>query len=172
MASQDLAEQLLELPDVEAQRRFLEAHTPQLNDDVASALKEQADQFLRADLDRSLRVSELLLHLAKLTEDPQHRALGLIANAHARSFGGLGEYEHAVSLLNEAADIYQAYNRPVDAARAQIGKIWSLAQLGHYQEAFETGEWAQATARQSRAWSDRSALPGRHSAVAVPHRHR
>jgi CHAT domain-containing protein len=152
MASQELIQQLLELPDVEAQKRFLEEHACLLDDQVAWALKEQADQFLRADLHRALQAAELLLHLAGLTGNPLHRALGLLAEAHARSFGGLGQYEQAVALLDEAATIYRAHDRPVDEARAQIGKIWSLAQLGRYDEAMETGQWASRVLEENAEW--------------------
>jgi CHAT domain-containing protein/tetratricopeptide (TPR) repeat protein len=152
MSSQNLIQQLLALPEPAAQWRFLEKHVHLLDDQAAYALKEQADQFLRADLHRALQAAELLLHLAELTANPLHRALGLLATAHARSFGGLGEYEQAIALLDEAAGIYRAHDHPVDEARAQIGKIWSLAQLGRYGEALETGEWASRVLEENAEW--------------------
>jgi len=152
MVSQDLIQQLLALPEPAAQRRFLKEHIHLLDDQSVNALKEQADQLLREDLHRALQAAELLLHLAELTANPLHRAQGLLAKAHARSFGGLGEYEQAVALLDEAAGIYRAHNRPVDEARAQIGRIWSLAQLGRYGEALETGQWASRILEENAEW--------------------
>jgi CHAT domain-containing protein len=142
VASQDFIEQLLVLPDVAAQKRFLERDVRMLDDGIADALKGQADQLLRSDIHRSLQTAGLLLHLAELTGNPLHRALGLLAEANARSIGGLGEYARAVELYDEAAAIYKAHNRLVDQANAQIGKVFSLAILGRYDEALEAGQWA------------------------------
>jgi len=152
MATQDVIEQLLALPDAAAQRHFLREHVAVLDDYFAEALKKQADELLRSDLHHSLCVAELLLYLAELAANPLYRALGLLAEAHARSFGGLGEYERAVALLDEAANIYRAYDRPVDEARTQIGKVWSLAQLGRYDEAFLVGQWASRILKENAEW--------------------
>ena len=91
MTAQPLIQQLLGLPDVEAQERFLEAHASLLDEEVASALKKQADHFLRADNQRALQMADLLLRLAEISGDPAHRALGLRAKGNVR-FIGLGEY--------------------------------------------------------------------------------
>ena len=76
MTPQDLVEQLLELPDVEAQKRFLEEHASLLDDQVADALKEQADQFLRSDVQRTLEMADLLFYMAELTSNPPYRHAG------------------------------------------------------------------------------------------------
>lgn len=142
MTTNEFVEQLLQLPSAESQKRFLEEHASLLNDEIADALKERADQFLRSDIDRSLRMVDLLLHVAALTENSLYRALGLLAEANARSIGGLGEYEWAVELYDEAAAIYEAHSRLADQANAQVGKVFSLAILGRYEEALEAGQWA------------------------------
>jgi len=157
MASQDLAQQLLELPDVEAQRRFLEAHTPQLNDDVASALKDEVDHLMRADVRRALQIASLLFYLGDLTGNPNHRALGMLAEANARSLG-LGEYQQALDIYNEAAQIYQTQGNVVEQARSQVGKVWSLACLGRYIEAFAVGEWASQILESHAQWHSLATL--------------
>ena len=151
MVSQNLAEQLLALPDIAAQRRFLQECVSLLDDQVASALKKQADQFLRADVHRSLRTADLLFCLARLTGNPLHQALGLLAEANARSIG-LGEYQRAIDLYNEAAQVYEDQNRLVDQAKSQVGKIGSLAHLGRYAEALETGQWASRILEAHAQW--------------------
>jgi CHAT domain-containing protein len=152
MTCRELIEQLLALPDVEAQKRFLEEHAPLLDDQVAHALKEQADQFLRSDVQRTLETADLLFYMAELTNTPPYRALGLLVEANARSIGGLGEYQRAVELYNEAAQIYQAQGRLVDQAKAQVGKVFSLAFLGHHDEALETGRWASSVLEAHGQW--------------------
>ena len=142
MPSEAWIEQLLALPDAAAQRQFLLEYIPLLNEQVAQALKGQADQFLRADVQRCLQAADLLCYMTELTGDPLHRALGLLVEANARCVGGLGEYERAVELYDEAAAVYKANDRPVEQARSQIGKLYALAFLGRYDEALEAGQWA------------------------------
>jgi CHAT domain-containing protein/tetratricopeptide (TPR) repeat protein len=151
MASERLTERLLALPDAAAQRRLLEAHAHLLGDEVADALKEEADRFLRSDLQRSLETAELILHTAELTHNPLHRALGLLAEANARAIG-LAEYERAIDLYNEAADTYRARGCVVRQARSQIGKLNPLAKLGRYTEALEAGEWASDVLQSHAQW--------------------
>jgi CHAT domain-containing protein len=142
MTHEGFMEQLLALPDTTAQRQFLAEHAALVDDEVADALKGQADRYLRSDVQHSLQTAALLCSLPELTGNPCHRALGLLAEANACSIGGLGEYQRAVELYDEAADIFEARGQPVEQARSQVGKVWSLASLGRYDEAFETGEWA------------------------------
>jgi len=141
MFSHDLVEQLLALPDVAAQRCFLHERVSLLDDQVADALKEQADRFLRSDIRRSLQTAELLLYQATLTNNSFHRALGLLAEANAWAIG-LGEYQRAIELYDEATQVYRANGNLPKQARAQIGKIIALARLGRYAEALEIGRWA------------------------------
>ncbi len=157
MASQDLARQLLGLPDIEAQRRFLEAHTPQLNDDVARALKDQADHLLRTDVSSALKAANLLYLLAEYTGDPSHRGLGLRAEGNVRSIAE-GKYQRAIELYDEAARIYQEQGRRVDQAQSQVGKLWALANLGRYAEAFEVGEWASRILKEHGEWQTLAVL--------------
>jgi CHAT domain-containing protein len=157
MASQDLVRQLLGLPDVEAQRRFLAEHAPQLNDDVAHALKDKVDHLMRADVNHSLQIADLLLYLGELTGNPGHRALGLLAEANTRSLG-LGQYRRALNIYNEAADIYQNQGDLVEQARSQVGKIWPLACLGYYAEAFTIGEWASQILESHAQWHSLATL--------------
>jgi CHAT domain-containing protein len=78
--------------------------------------------------------------------------LGLLAEANARSIGGLGEYQRAVELYDEAAGIYQAHDRLVEQANAQVGKVYALAYLGRYEEALEAGRWASDVLEKHSQW--------------------
>jgi tetratricopeptide (TPR) repeat protein len=82
----------------------------------------------------------------------------LLAEANARSIGGLGEYPRAVELYDEAAEIYRACGRPADQARSQVGKVFSLGFLGRNAEAFEAGEWASRVLEQNAQWRPLAAL--------------
>jgi tetratricopeptide (TPR) repeat protein len=151
MTSQTLVEQLLALPDIEAQKRFLAERASALSSETSSKLKDRATQLLRSDIQRSLQITELLFCLAELTGDPIDRALGLLAEANARGIG-MGEYNEAITLYNEAAEVYLEQGRPVDQARSQVGKIWALVNLGRYMDALEIGEWASHILEEHGEW--------------------
>ncbi|MHC4617837.1 MAG: CHAT domain-containing tetratricopeptide repeat protein [Planctomycetota bacterium] len=152
MTCQELAEQLLALPDTEAQRRFLEQHVSSLDESLANALKEQANRFLRSDLRRSLEAAALLCYMTELTGNPLFHALGLLAEANARSIGGLGEHKRAIELYDKAAEIYHTHDLVVEQARSQVGKVFSLAMLGLYEDAQEIGCWAQDILESHHQW--------------------
>ena len=148
-------EELLALPDPEAQRRFWQERLSGLEtaaqESLIGRLKEQAEQFLRADIQRCLRTADLMLYIAAETGSAAGRALGLLAEANARAIG-LGEYQEAVALYDEAAAIYAEIGEATEEARAQIGKLWPLSQLGRYQEALRSGEWAAGVLEAHEEW--------------------
>ena len=91
-----LVEQVLTVPETDARKRFLREHAHALDSGIAGALKDEAGRLLRADVQRSLDVVDLIYQVAELTGDPTDRALGLLAEANARSIG-LAEYEQAMA---------------------------------------------------------------------------
>lgn len=141
MNENDLVERLLTLPDVTAQQCFLEDHKLLLNGEVARLLKERADHFLRADIRRSLEIASHLSYLTEITDNQLFKALGLLAEANARSIG-LGEYDQAIELYDEAAEIYRSHGYIAEQARSQVGKVSSLSHLSLFAEALEIGQWA------------------------------
>ncbi len=151
MASPEWFQQLLALPDIAVQKQYLQDHASFLNDQTADALKKQADQFLRSDMDSSLQMADLLLELARLLGNPSHLALGLLAEANARSIG-LGDYQRAIELYDEAAQLYRSQGCLVDQAKSQVGKIGALAHLGCYTEAEQIGQWASDILEAQAQW--------------------
>jgi CHAT domain-containing protein len=151
MASESLLEQLLALPDKKAQKQFLQQHLPLVDGEFAATLKDRATQYLRSDIRLSLRIADLLSHLAELTNNPADRALSLLAEANACAIG-LGKYKEGISLYEEAARIYESEGLPVDQARSQVGKIWALVNLSRYDEALEAGQWASRILEDQGEW--------------------
>lgn len=142
MVAADLIEQVMSIEEHGEQRRLLAVHGSSLDgEQVIQLLKKQADQYLRADIGRTLELVDLMHYFAELTGDPMHRAVSLLAEANAHSIG-LGEYQKGIELYDEAAAIYHGLDRPVDQARSQVGKIWALTSLGRYAEAIKVGQWA------------------------------
>lgn len=156
-ATPTLAEQLLAQPDAEAQRQFLNAHAREFDDEDADYLKAQSSALLRSDIQRSLTTAQLLSECGRLAGNPRHQALGLLAEAHARAIG-LAEYARACELADEAARLYRAADSPVEEARALIGKVWPLANLGRIDEALRVGEACRETLATHQAWHSLATL--------------
>jgi tetratricopeptide (TPR) repeat protein len=151
MACQELVQQLLGLPDLKAQKRFLKEHAPLLDDDVACALKDEVDHLMRADVSSALKVVDLLYLLAEHSGNPAHRCLGLRAEGNVRCIA-LGEYQRAIELYDQAAWAYHDQGRLVEQAQSQVGKLWALTNLGRYSDALEVGEWAGHILQEHGQW--------------------
>jgi CHAT domain-containing protein len=147
----DFVDKLLNLPDESSQRIFLREHASLLDDRTADALKEEADQILRADVQRSLETAALLQYLGDVSGNPHHRAMGLLAEANARSFGR-AEHREAIEIYDQAASIYETHDHAVRQAQSQIGKLYALANLGQYTDALETGRWASRVLEKHAQW--------------------
>ena len=157
MTPQDFIEQLTALPDPADQRRYLHEHAALLDDHVAQALLEKVIQYQRSDIQRALQTAALILHLAKLTANPLHRALGLRAEAQARGIG-LGECRQALELYDEAIEICQAHDDVLGQAKIQVTRVWSLACLGRHSKAFEAGQWASDVLAAHAEWRSLASL--------------
>ncbi len=143
---------LLEVKDPGSLRVALSQQVQLLGEDeVAKQLKNQADQWLRSDIQRCLKTSHLLLSLAEVTGDPRHEALGLLVQANAQGIG-LGEYELALQTYDQAAQIYRENGYLIEQASAQIGKIGVLQFLARYQEALQIGRWAAEVLQEAGEW--------------------
>ncbi len=138
MTEAELVDRLLTLPDLTARRCFLEEHQSLLNDEVARLLDLQAAHFLRADIRIMLEIADLFCYMAELTNNLTYKGLGRVTEADARAIG-LGEYKFALTLYDEAAEIYQNLENPAEQAWAQACKISALSHLGRYEEALELG---------------------------------
>jgi len=137
MTEAELVEQLLILPDVATQKHFLEEHKLRLNDEVARLLDLQVAHFLRADIHKALEIADHLCYIAELTNNSFYKAWSRVSEADARSIG-LGEYELAIVLYDEAASIFEALGSP-RYAWAQLGKVNALSCVGRYEDALEVG---------------------------------
>lgn len=151
MKAEDLVQRLLAAPDLCTEQQALALHGAMLDDELAALLKAQADQLLRIDAARSLQVGELMARVAAHSHRPTQRALSLLAQANALNIG-LARYAESLDLYDEAAAIYWTLDRPVDAANAQIGRLYALANLGRYDEAERAGRQAAEVLRRNGQW--------------------
>ncbi len=150
MDTSQLSQMLLEQDDASVRQQLFIQNADHLDDDLAQALKTQADHYLRNEMQRSMAVAETMLQMAEHTGNPKHRALGLLARANVFALG-MGEYERSLKDYNEAADIYRQADDQVNAARSQIGKMWALINLSRYQEAQAEAAWASDVLEEANA---------------------
>lgn len=159
-----MVESLLALPPGLPRRRWLADHLVGLGDETAAALKTEADRSLRSSVQRALQVADALADLAAVSGRPEHRSLSLLAEANARAIG-LGDYRRAVELYDAAAAIYAEAGMAVEVARAQVGKVWSLAALGRYEDALTVGQWARTVLAAHGEWLSLARLTANLAAV-------
>jgi CHAT domain-containing protein len=129
---------LFALADEEAQTAWLVAYSAaQMPDTVlafAEALKAKTDEWRSTTaIQQALHGIHLLYTLAAHTQNSLLRAIALRADGNTRLIG-LGEFQVALRLYDEAAAIYRAAGYQADAAGAQVGKVWALAMLEAYDE--------------------------------------
>jgi tetratricopeptide (TPR) repeat protein len=151
MTAQQMVEQLLALSGVEARRQYLEEHCSWLDEAFAETLKEKVFQLQRSDIQSALQVTDLILYAAELTGNPLQRALGLRVEAQARAIE-LGEYQRALDLYDEAIQIHRNHQDELGEALLQVTRVWPLACLSRYAEAFEAGNWAGHVLKAHARW--------------------
>ena len=140
----DFMADLVARPQAE-QSAYLTQRLPLFNpteqDELASLLKQQADRYMRTDLQRCLHTAELLKQMARQLDNRLYRALGLRAEGNAYAIGS-GEFQRGIACYDEAAAIYGRSGHLLEQAWSQNGKIFALANLGEYDEALAVGQWA------------------------------
>lgn len=112
-------------------------------DQVLTTLKEHADRLMRSNIQQCLEVADLMCALGETNGAPQHQALGLLARANANTVV-LGNFREGLEEYDRAIALYSSNNFHIEAARSQIGRIYALASLGRYDEAFIAGERASS----------------------------
>ena len=151
----ELVNSLLALPDPAGGQRLLLAQIGQYDrasqEQIALQLKGAADTYLRSSIDACLRVVRLIYAMAEHTGREEQRALALLADANAQ-FIAYHEYKCAIQRYDEATDLYRRLGRPLDEAKAQIGKIWPMAALGSATEALAVGQQAGQVLAEAEAW--------------------
>jgi CHAT domain-containing protein len=165
----DLLADLLAAPDTAV---FWQRQTPHLQqnpacaEQLAHALKREADHYLRADLARARHFVRLMFELAEQSGHSPLRALALRAEGNALM---IGDYrcQEAIACYDEAAAIYNAAGQPAAAAQSQVGKVGCLYFLGRYEAAIGVGDAARPVLAAHEEWG---ALTGLLLNLAAIHR--
>lgn len=133
-----------------------EKSTEQLDEKV-DLLFEQVLKWRRKDVGKAIFYSQMILDLADYTHNLTYRAAGLRAKAQVFSVGQ-GDHQLALSLYNEAIAISEELHDELAIARIHVTRIYTLAQLGRYDEVFKTGEWASHVLEKNQQWRSLASL--------------
>ena len=158
MAFTDIVDQLVELVDTHQDARSTVAQL-EANDivDITAELKQRTLFYLRRDAPKALAIAELIFNIGEWSEIPTVRALGLQTKATALTLSQR-EFKTALDLYAESEAIYNNYGADLDIALGQVSRIWALANLQRFDEAFASGEWTQKVLTQHKAFRALAAL--------------
>lgn len=120
-------------------------------DAFVQSLKKEADRLIQVDIGRCRAVAALMVALGERSGNPAYQATGLLAEANARAIG-LGQYADAVAIYDQAAELFNQCDRPVERAKVLIGRLYALGNLGRYADALADGEWARSVLREREEW--------------------
>ncbi|MGB0387268.1 MAG: CHAT domain-containing protein [Ardenticatenaceae bacterium] len=154
--------QLLALPELADQEQVLNSNRALLADaafadEIVNLLRAEVRQLVRQNISRCLEVVELMFLFATMSDHPLHRALALYT-AGSVQFIGQGKYQEALDLLEEAFQIYDAHDMPIDKANVIILKMGVLANLGRYEESLAVAEWARDVFTKHAEWQKLTGL--------------
>jgi CHAT domain-containing protein len=118
------------------------AHTSQLNTVLAYALKSLFYESRITDPENAQAIADTLTAIADHTHHSEITALALWISGIA-ALEIAGQSEQALSLLNQASDLFIELKQPLNAASTCVSKLRALAMLGRYDEAIECGMQAR-----------------------------
>ncbi|MDP6452427.1 MAG: hypothetical protein QF898_03870, partial [SAR202 cluster bacterium] len=124
----NLIEQLVDIGEPRDQRRFAQSQTALIDPAVIREMKSMADEAVRAETPRALRIAESALVVCGLLDDPSSLALSTRAKAQALHL--MGRLDDALTAYDEASEIFAGSGDAVESARSWIGKIDVLLLLG------------------------------------------
>jgi tetratricopeptide (TPR) repeat protein len=135
MTSDEFVEALLSAPDAPARHALMDESCQFLELETVRVLKERADRQEHDDPRQTLNIGLVAEEVAGrlTTQNDEARALALWAQANGHN--RLAELEPAVRCYERAADLFKAGDKPLEAARTNIGQMGSLVKMGQFGQA-------------------------------------
>ena len=132
-----LVDDLLGLPTRDQQEECLR-DVGLLNADGLERLLDAADELLGDDPGKAHRLAELCADVADCADAPA--VVPRSAYMRVRTYNENGEFDKALSMIELARDGYAVLGMDLEALRTNVGLMVTLLELGHYQEALDTGQ--------------------------------
>ena len=133
-----LAEQLINADSAEA---FLREQRTGVDWKTVSALKQEVDRLIGADLNAAKNLSDRVDQLAAAIGDPVSK--GFAEASRARVLHHNGDYVEADSLYENAIRATRAAKLTIDTAVIQMHRVFALTQMGRYDEALRTARMSR-----------------------------
>ncbi len=168
MRLDDVVDKLVGLVDSERASQTIVAQL-EIDDllTVAEGLKRQVLFYLRSDALRASQITDLILSIVNWRQDaPLVRALGLQTKAIVLTLAER-EYEAALDLFDESNAIYAKHEHELGIAVGQVARVWALACLQRFDEAFAGGDWAEGVLVRHDAHRTLAALSNNLAAIYI-----
>lgn len=168
MSLDDVVDKLVGLVDSERATRTIVAQL-EIDDliTVAEGLKRQVLFYLRSDAPKAAQISDLILSIVDWRQDaPLVRALGLQTKAIVLTLANR-EYKAALDLFDESNAIYAEHENELGIAVGQVARVWALACLQRFDEAFAVGDWAEGVLARHDAHRTLAALSNNLAAIYI-----
>jgi tetratricopeptide (TPR) repeat protein len=141
MNKEEFAGALISAPDASARCSLIDDHPQFMQLDLVQALKDQADQLEQDDARQALAIGLIAGEIAEQLNQDEARAWAMWTQANAHDF--LAENESAVRCYQRAAELFNRAGKPVEAARTAIGQMFTLMQLGQFDQSQQLAESAR-----------------------------
>lgn len=138
MNSKKLISELIATDDKAKQRELIKNNSAQIDLQFAEELKNTYYDSWRTEPSKTRNAALALDVLFEFLPEEEVRALSKWVEGIAEL--AEGKAETAIERLDEAAEIFSQLAQKNKAAQTQVAKIYALALLGRYDEAFATGE--------------------------------
>lgn len=127
-------------------------------------LKQRALFYLRREGPKALAIADLIFNIGEWSNNPNIRALGLQTKATTLTISQR-EFETALRLYEESEAIYKESGADLEIALGQVSRVWALACLQRYEEAFATAAWTEKVLSQNNAYRALAALNNNLAAI-------
>ena len=165
MVSNDLVDKLVDLVDNPQEVNSAVTRLKMADAaEISAELKQRALFYLRRDGPKALAIADLISSIGEWSQDPAIQALGLQTKATALTVSQR-EFETALDLFAQSEALYQEQGADLDIARGQISRVWALACLQRFDEAFATAEWAEKVLVEHNAYLSLAALNNNLAAI-------
>jgi CHAT domain-containing protein/tetratricopeptide (TPR) repeat protein len=112
-------------------------------DDILVALGDESERLAVVEVTRSLRASELVVNLADQVGKTRSQVRARRARGQALAYAG--RFPEALAICQEAIQLGESGDQPIEAARARLACMHALGEMGRYDEAIVAGETAYQT---------------------------
>lgn len=149
--SNELLVRFLTLPSVEEQKYLLTDQSHLIDACFVDLVKAKIDEAIHANLEKAIKLSDLLELIAQHAGNLQYQALAWLAKGNVQNIG-MADYPKAIGSYDAALDLYMKLGDPIGQARVRAVRLWALSWVGRYQDAISDGECCIKICEEQAQW--------------------